>query len=173
MNVAELIELLGKYPSELTVTVDGSDGGVTETVVVQAFLVDPDQNEGYGYMGEHAPLVLAPDEDEEDYPDRRPVLNLSRRREDHYVHVEPVHAEGVDAPRRRFTFIVAGHAHTIDDLADQLRDALDGIERERVIARTSSQGYSLRITDHGGPTEAEYEDQLEAWFASRDKVAQP
>ena len=55
MTVAELIEALAAFAPDLTVTVDGYEGGVTERIHFVERDVEENAN-SEGYYGEHEPL---------------------------------------------------------------------------------------------------------------------
>jgi hypothetical protein len=81
MTVKELVELLGKYPSDMPVMVQGYEGGfqdVLETnITTQEIVID--YHRGECFYGPHESVEVVQDMDSPDgVPEHKPVLILGR-----------------------------------------------------------------------------------------------
>lgn len=77
MTVRELIERLQKVDPDLTVTVDGYEGGVSETINIEIVHVATNVNT-HIYLGEHEPLHGSGTCEVYGNYNVKPVLNIGR-----------------------------------------------------------------------------------------------
>ena len=67
MLVKDMIAVLKTFPEDLTVCVNGYEGGVTECISLAEMAVNADVNKGCWYYGEHE--LVYPDDDPDDEPE--------------------------------------------------------------------------------------------------------